>query len=191
MSNPYSLSAKQINAYHFHWQDSAWATVIVGDPEFVIISDYGTWGHIWDSRGKNTSMMEFVIQCDDDYFMGKLSDGPREFDHDASMRQLRDEIEDWKHNNEGEDIDAVISQVDDEVNNLEDMSYLMEFSIFLSNSTIASEVYGSDLCNGPVKMTYPNELRMFVQKCWPDIKAEFEKLVVKEKKSYLESTKEG
>jgi hypothetical protein len=61
---------------------------------FSVLSDYGNYGYRWTSAGLDgRSMRSFIVDCDDDYIVGKITQGhPREYDGKKTCQALKEYI---------------------------------------------------------------------------------------------------
>lgn len=66
-----------------------WKVIVDSSGALSIVSDFGNYGNHWSRRGiESRSVLQFLLEADDDYLMGKL--GRREWlDVDASVKGLR------------------------------------------------------------------------------------------------------
>jgi len=68
-----------------------WARIwITDDGCFFTISDYGNYGFWWHAASGD--FRKFLCGVDADYLTGKLADGAREFDGEASVKAIRRQI---------------------------------------------------------------------------------------------------
>lgn len=72
-----------------------WAIIFL-DSEgcFAALSDYGDHSYRWNARGfpPGLDFRQFIIQCDDGYLTGKLGQGKREYDPEATLAGVRETI---------------------------------------------------------------------------------------------------
>lgn len=122
-----TITKKTVECYQIRFsKGDKWADITIDEGDkcgrISIASDFGSWEHFWGSCGKG--FKTFLAGLDIHYAAGKFGEG-RWFDHEATMKELRQSVADHDDAEEKEAMLEELEQLEDctEVNSFCHLAY--------------------------------------------------------------------
>ena len=157
-----------------HW----WAVFMISEDGFVSIqSDYGDYNYCWSSRGDQT-IKEFLIDCNDDYLMGKLGMNlPKEFNGGKTAQRIKEDI---LRERKQRYIESNLARFYfDLCKEIKYLYTIQDFEDYINSEHFSGlpskalenlsllDFYEKDYSSIPVIMDKPQQLKAFFEHIWP------------------------
>lgn len=136
-----------------------------------VVSDYGNYGFVWQSRGEGVSIEEFILKLDKGYVLSKFGMGQQneywdkeksELNYKSALKELlyAHEISDKDFSKYTEEIETVFEEnntYSDVIHAITDDSYNLD--------TVLNKHF--DFIEEGMHFDYPPDIKNFVEYVWP------------------------
>jgi hypothetical protein len=140
------------------------------DGDIYIQSDYGDYSYWWRSRGRDTTLKQFLLSCDDSYVMNKFGYGGKNdyFYADRTIKNIKKDILQQRREDRIDSDQARLLW--NEINDIDystDTCNEMYVSLAEWAPDVLSHIYGDSSYEIPWSTGTHPQLIAFMDKVWP------------------------